>query len=186
MTKIYLFNVFICSSSIISNDLKEKSSASVSGQLHYRIIFFLQLVQSLFYDLLCFKHLPKKVLLHNLDQVRTLDKDFGLAFSFYIGICPIYLFFLNFILVLVTVLSWGDKVETVTQSKEYINLACFIILLWPEGNTSSPIRYLFSSILLDDFSYIYIGFNIFLILFSYIYIGSNIFLIIMSTIHILS
>ena len=33
---------------------------------------------------------------------------------------------------------------------EQVNLACFIILLWPVGNNSSPVRYSYLSISPDD------------------------------------
>ena len=33
---------------------------------------------------------------------------------------------------------------------EYVNAACSIILLWSDGNKSSPVRYLYLSILADD------------------------------------
>ena len=34
-------------------------------------------------------------------------------------------------------------------SGEYVNLACYIILLWSDGNISSPVRYSDFSILLE-------------------------------------
>ena len=33
---------------------------------------------------------------------------------------------------------------------EYVNLACSIILLWSDGNISSPVRYSYLSVLSDD------------------------------------
>ena len=41
------------------------------------------------------------------------------------------------------------------KKKKYVNLACFIIIYWSDGNIYSPVRYSYALTLLDDNTYIF-------------------------------